>query len=389
MNRFEFPSAQSPLRAALTAYLALRLVTTVLMALIAWMVPVWFEPLAPHDPQMLAELENGSLAVRLLAAPWYRWDTVHYIEIARDGYADAQNTVWPPLYPLLIRLGMLLGLHPLFSALLVSNLAALAAFWMFFRLVAREWDIETARNSLVMLVVYPTAFFLVAGYSEALFMLCAVASLSAARQTRWLAAGLWAAAAVLTRHQGILLVLPMIWEGYRALKQKEGKWPILLAGLALPGIAMLAFGLYVHYGLGADWLWRTVSAGWEQHLGWPWEGLLGNIKVICSGTSAGIATSWLNLILALLTIILLAAGTRRFPISFLLFGWAFIFSMLVKVENTGVLGAAARYTLPILPIYILSAKLVKNKIGRMAWYLVSLLSQSLLLGGFYWWGYVT
>ena len=58
-----------PFGAALAAFLALRLLTSGLAALTAALTPVWITVEAPHDPTLLAQLEEGSPALRLLAAP--------------------------------------------------------------------------------------------------------------------------------------------------------------------------------------------------------------------------------------------------------------------------------------------------------------------------------
>ncbi|HNT55472.1 MAG TPA: mannosyltransferase family protein [Anaerolineaceae bacterium] len=377
-----------PFGAALAAFLALRLLSSGLAALTATLAPVWIEVEAPHDPALLAQLEEGGRMLQLLAAPWYRWDTVNYIEIAQHGYANQQNTIWPPLYPLLIRAGMGLGLHPLAAALLASNAAALGVFWLLYRLAAREWDATRARRTLLAVVIFPTAFFLVAGYSESLFLLLAVGSLSAARTRRWLLAGLLGAAATLTRHQGIFLALPLAWEGLQTLPQTRRQLPQWLIGLGLPGLAMLGYGLYIHFGLGADWPWQTLSAGWNQHLGWPWEGMIGNLRALLAGAPVGGGTLFFNLTLALLSIGMLIAGARRLPVSHSLLGWALLLSVLVKVQNDGLLGATARYALLIFPIFFVLGGLLKLRWVRLVWGLVSLLSQALLLAAFYWWAWV-
>ena len=80
-----------PFGAALAAFLALRLLSSGLAALTATLAPVWIEVEAPHDPALLAQLEEGGRMLQLLAAPWYRWDTVNYIEIAQHGYANQKR----------------------------------------------------------------------------------------------------------------------------------------------------------------------------------------------------------------------------------------------------------------------------------------------------------
>ena len=43
-----------------------------------------------------------------LAATVVRWDAIHYIYIAQSGYKEVQDTVFFPLYPLLIKIGALI-----------------------------------------------------------------------------------------------------------------------------------------------------------------------------------------------------------------------------------------------------------------------------------------
>lgn len=378
------------LNTAILTYLSLRLVTSFFLASVAWLIPVWIQPNTPHDPQFLAQLENGSTFVRLFLAPWYRWDTVHYMEIAQFGYSDLQNTIWPPMYPLLIRLGMFLGLHPFISALAVSNLAAIGVFGLFYRMANQRWGKDVARNGLIGIVFFPTAFFLLAGYSESVFLFSSLACLFAIQDKRWLQAGLLAAFATLTRHQGILLVLPIAWEGIQTFRNSQSFNKVLpwIGSAVLPSLAMLSFGIYTHFVLRAAWPWETVSAGWNQHVGWPWEGIVGNIAAILQGATIGAGGLWINLGLTLLTMVLLAAGTRFLPAGQLIYAWALLLSVLVKVQNDGLLGAMARYVLLIFPLFFVLGRALSNRVLRMVWCVISLSIQVVLLMGFYWWAYV-
>jgi hypothetical protein len=387
------PFRGRPLRTALFATLSLRLFTSLAAALIAWLVPVWITPGAPHDPQLLAALENGPVLTRLFLAPWYRWDTIHYLEIAQQGYADPNNTIWPPLYPLLIRTAMLTGLPALISALLISTLSTFGALLLLYRLAEKDWAEEQATFAVLALIFFPTAFFLMAGYSEATFLLCSLACICAMRQRRWLLAGLLGAAAVLTRHQGIFLTLPLAWEGLRHLqllpnRQRLSAAMPWLGGLSLPPIAMLSYGLYIRVFTQADWPWKTVSSGWNQHLGWPWEGILGNLRALLAGAPIGGGALFFNLSLALLSLILLLVGIRRLPVSYSLFGWTLLLSVLVKVQNEGLLGATARYALIIFPIFFVLAFALKNRLMRICYITIAAGAQILLLAAFYWWAWV-
>jgi len=141
-----------------------------------------------------------------LIEPWARWDTLWYLRLAERGYATTDLTGgFFPLYPLLIRALMFIAPNTLFDALLISNLAALVAFSMFYLLALKLLDEATARRALLYWVAFPTSFFFFAGYAEALMVLAALASVFAARTRRWLGAGIAAALATLTRPPGFLI----------------------------------------------------------------------------------------------------------------------------------------------------------------------------------------
>ncbi|MCE5209612.1 MAG: hypothetical protein LLG42_15055 [Chloroflexi bacterium] len=90
---------------ALITVLVLRLATSLIMAVSAEAAPVPECQYTYCDPQVNAEL-NQTWFGRHFLAPWYRWDTVHYLDKADPDYQNLglEGTVWPPLYPFLIRI---------------------------------------------------------------------------------------------------------------------------------------------------------------------------------------------------------------------------------------------------------------------------------------------
>src|SRR5687767_8468695 len=72
-----------------------------------------------------------------------------------------------------------------------------------------------ARLTVLLVALFPTGFFLLAPYPEALFLALTVASLYLARQGRWWLAGLAGLLAALTRFQGAFLALPLAYEYLR------------------------------------------------------------------------------------------------------------------------------------------------------------------------------
>ena len=199
-------------RQGLLVFLVARLVLTLWAAFMVVLLP----PPAVADEAVRPYVGSPILAsgpAGLLLGPWQRFDTMRYLALARDGYTD-QNSVFPPLYPLLIRgAGGVLGLlgvpqaaANLLAALLIANLAALAAFVLLHHVTSQELDRKAANRALVYLAFFPAGFFLFAGYTESLFLCFALGAVWAMRRARPGLAGLLGLLAALTRLTGAVLV---------------------------------------------------------------------------------------------------------------------------------------------------------------------------------------
>jgi hypothetical protein len=176
-----------------------------------------------------------------------RWDSGFYTWIAGEGYTT-DNVAFLPLYPVLIRsvslLWPLMGqpaitdLMPV--AFLVSNLAALGAALGMYQLARLDMsDFESLRGVSYFLI-FPTAFFLTANYTESSFILFAVLSFYFARQGHWARAGTLGALAMLTRATGAALFagLALEWWAQRHTSRWRGFWLLLMP---------LAFAAFVWY----------------------------------------------------------------------------------------------------------------------------------------------
>jgi hypothetical protein len=199
-------------------------------ALLPWSVSrlayLLLTPLAGILPQFPGSTRGpGFLGV------WQRFDTNWYISIATYGYHIPQQIAFFPFFPALIKLfSFLTGGNMLVAALLVSNLSALAALIAVGGFAAWEArDAGMARWTMLALLIYPWSFFLVAAYTEGLFITFSALCLLFARQGRWRWAGVMALLAGATRPTGAALIIPLAWEWLRqrGLLQPE-QWRALL-----------------------------------------------------------------------------------------------------------------------------------------------------------------
>jgi len=264
---------------ALLSFLFLRIFTSIILLIGIFQSQPEF-PYAEITQNNIDYLEQKSEFSKLFLAPWYRWDTGHYIEIADLGYDfDPILSVWPPLYPFLIKFLGYIVKPTILSALFVSSIFFILALFLLYLLVKDIFDEGVAKKTLFFIVIFPTSFFFVAGYTESIFLCLSVSVFILLKKKKWLWAGILSALATLTRVQGLLLIIPIIielWREYFSKKDYKSFFTHLLTCAYAP-FAYGLYSLYVFFGLKADWPWVTLSKEWNQHFGWPWEGIAATV----------------------------------------------------------------------------------------------------------------
>lgn len=145
---------------------------------------------------------------------WNVWDGPHYIDIAAKGYAghieDGKYLflVFFPLYPWLVRFAHFIIPNWTAAALTVSTLAYAAGCVLTYKLVTIDYSKSIAAGSIVLLSVYPFAFYYGAVMTESLFYMLITATFLAIRKHNWLLAGVLGALSALTRSFGVLMIIP-------------------------------------------------------------------------------------------------------------------------------------------------------------------------------------
>jgi hypothetical protein len=208
-----------------------------------------------------------------------RWDSGWYLSIVEFGYRTAlppeqqqltSNVGFFPGYPILARLLHLgLGLTPGRAMLLVAQGAAVA-FWVFFyRLVQRAHRSNATLGFAGLLVLcFPTAFFLQAGYSESLFLASLLGFFVFQAEPRPRPVAAAAAGFLMTATRIVGMPVAMLGLLQALLHHLPGRPPLrvlvrqgLLAAASLAGAG--AFFLYCHLRWGH---WNLYM--WTQEVGW-------------------------------------------------------------------------------------------------------------------------
>ena len=231
----ESTDARTSLIAALVGSRVLVLAAAIGGALIGQREQFWWL----FDPTRISA-SLGSVG-NTLAAGSVRWDSIHYLDIAHHGYANAGDTVFFPVYPIaMAALGFVVR-SDVVAGILISLASFTLAFWLLHRLTELELGRPAADATVLLLAFAPMSFFFTAVYTESLFLALSIGALYAARNECWAIAGALAAVASVTRIPGILLIIPITLMFYR----RYGRLGPRLGWLLPAPAALLAFLLYL------------------------------------------------------------------------------------------------------------------------------------------------
>ena len=176
---------------------------------------------------------------------WGNFDGVHYLTIAKAGYIAQFTQAFFPLFPLLMRYLAQLSGSLMSAGLIITHGFWIISFWLFYKLIRIDRGEATARRSVIYLLLFPTAFFFTAIYSESLFLALVLGTFYAARRRKWWLAGLLGAVASATRVFGIFLLPALLVEWYEGRGKKAVYTPLELVSAVLP-IVLIASGLFLY-----------------------------------------------------------------------------------------------------------------------------------------------
>lgn len=120
---------------------------------------------------------HASFNLTTFLTAWSHWDARLFVGIANDGYLPGLlcRTPFFPLLPLIMHLlGPLVGGNYYLAGIIVANVSFFFALLGLAALAYQESDAATARRAMLYLTLFPSAFFLFAGYTEALFLAFAI-----------------------------------------------------------------------------------------------------------------------------------------------------------------------------------------------------------------------
>jgi Gpi18-like mannosyltransferase len=311
-----------------------------------------------------------------LSFQFRQWDPSWYLSIAHHGYQTTGPRQWGiaffPLYPLLIRLTMVIVGKDVVAAYIVSAVTSVVGHVVFYRALKSRVELAAgANNALILLACWPTAIYFSLLYTESLYLMLTAGFLYFLFNERLGAAAACAAYAALTRQPGFLCIVPLgLWivldtsVSWRA-RILRLRWCVVAAS---GYIAFLVLNKYIYddwfafnHQLEAHWRKKVVSLTrsipeairFLQHptwrFGWP-----------------EIADQYLVLATPLLLIAWLIVCRKQFERTrWVLLAWGLVQWFGIASAGSPVPGfswlSSTRYLMLVLPIYVAIADLARNR----------------------------
>lgn len=333
-------------------------------------------------------------AEQLLFGVWRRWDAVHYLDLALNGYrADHPGpTVFSPLTPLAFRAADILlpgGID--LAALVVQTLAFALALTLLYRVVEVYYgDPELAPWAVAVMALLPLSYFFAVPMSETIYLAMTLGLFYFGARGRWGWAALFGLLAALARSQGALLL------GVAGLMLLEQHPPsainrAYIIGLIRRGWSLLiipvgavAFTLYRN-ALALPPLDQVFEESSYVFFVNPLEGILLNLRWIVENFSEALRNpdSWAFVVSFVLGLVMLRVH-RRLPLLAYTFGFWLVFTTKMNwVWGTDVIyysQSFSRYTLVLFPLAVVLAEALRS--GTFWGRLIGVGAMLLLLLGF-------
>jgi hypothetical protein len=318
---------------------------------------------------------------------WAHWDGAWYSEIATQGYGvrAPESTAFFPLYPLFVKFGRSLAGGPAVWGVVISLLCTAFALFFVYRIAENLYGVRAARASTLVLAFFPTAFFLNAVYTEALFLALTSGAVWAARvRGNLLLAGMFGAFAAATRNLGVLLLIPLFFEW---VHRRQALGLRGLAWLVLVPAGLVAYAAFLRQRFGDPLVFaRQQSAYWERELTGPlttlgraWHDAGEGMKYVLDpstlflGAPAGPsleASNTLNLVFLIFFLLVMLVGFVVLPPDLSIYTSLIVLLPVLTPAPEFPLMSLPRFVLGAFPVFLVLGYLLSRSRLALVSYLV-------------------
>ena len=315
---------------------------------------------------------------------WHQWDSRHYFDIAANGYkapGEGTTLVLPPLLPMLIRAAAWITGSLGGGGVLVATLISFLPGLLMYQLARCDLDEEDSFRAMLVLLLFPSSFFIHIVYTEGLFLTTVLGAFLAARRRNWRAMAVFGVLAGLTRINAFVLAPALLFEAWGT--SSKGRLPRVLASLTV-GLGIAVY-LWINYATAGDPLAFLIvqKVSFYRTFAWPWQGAMSVWELAASGGSNSMMNGVLQVICIPLLLAACVIGVIRQRPSYAIWtvGQVLIFTA------QGFWLSLPRLALVLFPAFIWLAPRTARPVFGTLWFAASTLFLSFLAGQFAqgWW----
>jgi Gpi18-like mannosyltransferase len=227
-----------------------------------------------------------------------------------------------------------------------------------FKLISLDYGREVGWITASLIIVFPASYFFLRPGPESLFLFLAVTSFYFARKKRWLLTGFLAGLAALTRLQGVLLLLPLVYIYYRQYKlSNQNDWRVLSL-LVIP-LAQIGFMLHLYFLTGNLFASMHMQGVWDNALTVPFSALAQFLAKPVLISYYGWDLTLMSFLVAVGTVILTLAMFKYYslPVEYQLYSALSVFLIISRGNLNGTL----RFLLLVFPIFLCVSLMIRDR----------------------------
>jgi len=237
------------------------------------------------------------------------WDAKHYLKIATDGYdysgGEAGALVaFFPLFPLMIRALMSLGIPAIPAGIIINNLAFLGTVILLDQWMNKTHGLKIAHWVILVLVWFPLSLFGTVIYTEGLYLFFSTASLWAFEREKYKSVAIFGCLASATRITSLAMIGAFI---LTAILKKKGI-SAYLASFASAG-GLVIYSIYCWYRFNDPLAFINVQhTQWQRKTGFDYLSWWKMFRQITIGNANIKANAIVNPLHPLLVIFICVLG---------------------------------------------------------------------------------
>jgi hypothetical protein len=325
----------------------------------------------------------------IVFAMWNQWDSEAYVTISNQAYANPIHLVFYPFYPILVKVfSTVISLfYPITSRIggvIASSSFLLVTLNVLFKLCKTKFSKDLAYTTILVLLFFPTSFFLRATYTESLFLMLTVLSFYYAEKKHFFVGAIFSGLASATRLVGVGLI-PIILFMYLHEQFKSKKISVVAIlksiGLALVGWGgFIVFSIYQFIYFNSPIATLEISKSyWQRYFSLEhlWYGIHSNLhnffgqslRTICYIPGENYhgmiptcpSTALINLAFTgvFLFWCIWVTAKNSIPRGYQMLAWM----LIILSIGSGWLDGVPRYVLPCFPLFISIAKFLEKYPG--------------------------